>query len=148
MFLPETKILVVDDMLTMRKIISKNLKDLSLANITEANDGAVAWPTLQEAHDKGQPFQLVLSDWNMPQLSGLEFLKKCRADNRFKQLPFVLITAESEKSQVIEALQSGVSHYIVKPFTPAQLKEKLEVAYKKHHSAAAPAAGTAPTTAS
>ncbi len=147
MFPAGTKILVVDDMLTMRKIISKNLKDLTLTNITEANDGAVAWPTLQEAHSKGEPFQLVLSDWNMPQLSGLEFLKKCRADDRFKQLPFILITAESEKSQVIEALQSGVSHYIVKPFTPDQLRERLEGAYKKHFGGAAPAAGAAPAPA-
>lgn len=132
MFAPDTKILVVDDMLTMRKIISKNLKDLGLCNITEANDGATAWPAVEEAHKGGTPFQLVLSDWNMPQMSGLDFLKKCRTDDRFKALPFVLITAESEKSQVIEAVQAGVSHYIVKPFTADQLKEKLEVAHKKH----------------
>lgn len=146
MFAPTTKILVVDDMLTMRKIISKNLKDLGLTNISEANDGAVAWPAVQDAHAKGQPFQLVLSDWNMPQLSGFEFLKKVRADERFKALPFILITAESEKSQVVEALQAGVSHYVVKPFTADQLKEKLEVAYKKH-GGGAPAPAAAPAAA-
>lgn len=131
MFPPDTKVLVVDDMLTMRKIVSKNLKENNLADVTEAPDGEQAWAKLDEAEKAGAPFQLILSDWNMPKLSGVEFLKKVRADPRFKTLPFILITAEAEKSQVMEAVQAGVSNYIVKPFTGAQLKEKLEMVYKK-----------------
>lgn len=132
MFKKESKILVVDDMLTMRKIISKALREMGYTNITEADDGINAWPVIEKARDAGQPFDLVLSDWNMPQLKGIELLKKVREDAKLKGTPFVLITAESEKSQVIEALKLDVSNYIVKPFTAAQLKEKLETAYKKH----------------
>lgn len=139
MFPANTKILVVDDMLTMRKIVSKGLKDLGMTNIQEASDGNDAWPLIQDAYQKGEPFQLVLSDWNMPVLSGLEFLKRCRSDDRFKQLPFILVTAESEKTQVMEAVQLGVSHYIVKPFNQETLKERLESTFKKHFGAAAAA---------
>lgn len=131
MFPANTKVLVVDDMLTMRKIVSKHLKELGLSDITEAEDGSVGWATLQKANDEGKPFQLVLSDWNMPKLSGLDFLKQVRADARFKALPFVLITAESEKSQVIEAIKAQVTNYIVKPFTGKQLQEKLEATHQK-----------------
>jgi two-component system chemotaxis response regulator CheY len=130
-----TKVLVVDDMLTMRKIISKTLKEVGITDITEAPDGAAAFKATEDALASGKPFQLILSDWNMPQMSGLDFLKKCRADERFKAMPFVLITAESEKSQVIEAVQAGVSNYIVKPFTADQLKEKLTATYQKHNKA-------------
>lgn len=137
MFAADTRVLVVDDMLTMRKIVSKHVKELGLTDITEADDGANAWPKLEEALTSGKPFGLVLSDWNMPKLSGLDFLKKCRADARFKDLPFMLITAESEKSQVMDAIKSGVSNYIVKPFTGDQLKEKVLAVHKKHFPAVA-----------
>lgn len=137
MFAPDTKVLVVDDMLTMRKIVSRHVKELGMNDITEADDGANAWPKLDEAFKSGKPFQLVLSDWNMPKLSGLNLLKQVRADARFKDLPFVLITAESEKSQVMDAIKAGVSNYIVKPFTGDQLKEKILAVYKKHFPAAA-----------
>lgn len=136
MFKKESKILVVDDMLTMRKIISKGLREMGYETITEADDGANAWPIIEKARDANQPFDLILSDWNMPQMKGIELLKKVREDAKVKDTPFVLITAESEKSQVIEAVKLNVSNYIVKPFTPAQLKEKLETAYKKHQPAA------------
>jgi two-component system chemotaxis response regulator CheY len=137
MFKPSTKILVVDDMMTMRKIIIKNLKDMGFSNFTEADDGAAAWPKIQEAHGINQPFELILCDWNMPVLKGIQLLGNCRTDPRFKDVPFVLITAESEKSQVMEALKLGVSNYIVKPFTLEQLKEKLTLVYKKHFAASA-----------
>lgn len=137
MFAPDTKVLVVDDMLTMRKIVSRHVKELGMNDITEADDGANAWPKLDEAFNSGKPFQLVLSDWNMPKLTGLALLKQVRGDARFKDLPFVLITAESEKSQVMDAIKAGVSNYIVKPFTGDQLKEKIQAVYKKHFPQAA-----------
>lgn len=137
MFKKETKILVIDDMLTMRKIISKSLKEFGYTNISEADDGATGWPLIEQAHEIRAPFQLILSDWNMPQMKGIELLAKVRNDPRFKDLPFLLITAESEKSQVIDALKLGVSNYIVKPFTSEQLKEKLEAAHKKHFAPSA-----------
>lgn len=137
MFPADTKVLVVDDMLTMRKIVSRHVKELGMNDITEADDGANAWPKLDEAAKAGKPFQLVLSDWNMPKLTGLNLLRQVRADERFKDLPFVLITAESEKSQVMDAIKAGVSNYIVKPFTGDQLKEKIEAVHKKHFPQAA-----------
>ncbi len=138
MFKPDTRILVVDDMMTMRKIIIKNLKELSLLDVKEADDGAPAWELLKNAHKEGKPFQLVLCDWNMPKVKGIQLLKMVREDQRFGMgLPFVLITAESEKSKVIEALTLKVSNYVVKPFTGQQLKDKLEAVYKHHFSTAA-----------
>ena len=126
MFPPNTKVLVVDDMLTMRKLVSRCLKDLGFTDITEADDGETAWPLL-EAGTKGTSpaFQLVVSDWNMPKLTGLALLKKVRAHEAMKNLPFLFVTAEAEKHQIIEAIQAGVSNYITKPFTPATMKEKL-----------------------
>jgi two-component system chemotaxis response regulator CheY len=125
MFDPKTKILVVDDMLTMRKIVSKNLKDFGFTDIVEAPDGSQAWKLL-EAGNSG--VQLVISDWNMPNCSGLELLKKVRGDSRFHTLPFVMLTAEAEAHQVKEAIAARVTGYIIKPFTGDALKQKLEQA--------------------
>lgn len=147
MFTPDTKILVADDMLTMRKIIVKHLKDLKYVNIEEAGDGQRAWEALEAAHKAAKPFQLILSDWNMPHMSGLDCLKKVRADDRFKTLPFLLITAEAEKTQIVEAVKSGVTHYIVKPFTLEVLQKRLTEAFsiwKQRTGQAAPAAPAAP----
>lgn len=130
MFDKTTKILVADDMLTMRGIIKKNLSTLGFTSFVEAKDGQEAWEKLEKAAAEGA-VQLVLSDWNMPNMSGLDFLKKVRSDDRFKGLPFLLITAESEQSQIVEAIKAGVTHYIVKPFTAETLKEKLEAAHAK-----------------
>ena len=131
MFAPETKFLVIDDFATMRKIIKKVLNELGYTNIAEADDGATAWPVIQEAHTKGEPFQFVISDWNMPQMQGIQLLKNCRADARFKDLPFMLVTAESEQKQILEAAKAGVSNYVVKPFNSVTLKQKLEQVYAK-----------------
>ena len=128
MFGPETKILIVDDMRTMRKIAMKNCKALGFTDLLEAEDGAKAWETLAENPNIG----LVISDWNMPNCSGLDLLKRVRADQRFKQLPFLMVTAENEAGQVKEALTAGVSNYLVKPFDADNLKLKLEDCYKKH----------------
>ena len=128
MFMLETKVLVVDDMLSMRKIVSKVCRELGFKNITEAADGDLAW---QAVSTNGANFGLVISDWNMPNLNGLEFLKKLRADPILKITPFVMLTARSEIGQVAEALKAGIDNYIVKPFTAEKLKIKLEETYKK-----------------
>lgn len=128
MFNPTTHILVVDDMMTMRKLIRKSLTALGFSQFTEAADGALAWEALSSSQN---PVQLVISDWNMPNCTGLDFLKRVRADSRFKALPFVLLTAEAEAHQVKEALLAGVSNYIIKPFTTDMLKEKLQQTYSR-----------------
>ena len=128
MFDPKTRILVVDDMMTMRKIVIKNLKELGFTDMQEAADGNQAWAALTAANP---PIQLVISDWNMPNCSGLELLKKVRTTAIYAKLPFVLLTAEAEAHQVKEALTAGVSNYIIKPFTAEVLKVKLEQTYKK-----------------
>ena len=134
MFDPSSTILVVDDMKTMRKLILKSCRDLGFSNFVEAADGNEAWNTLNEMAGK---VDFVISDWNMPNCTGLEFLKKVRADQKFAAMPFVLLTAESEAKQVIEAQKAGVSNYIVKPFTTATLEQKLKQVYQKVSAAAA-----------
>ena len=128
MFDPKTRVLIVDDMMTMRKVVGKSCKEIGFTDLTEANDGADAWTKINGATP---PFGLIISDWNMPNSSGLDLLKSVRADSRFSKIPFLLVTAESEKSQIMEAIKSGVSNYVIKPFTTDTLKEKLEAAYKK-----------------
>lgn len=129
MFAPNTKILVVDDMLTMRKLVIKICKELGFSDIVEASDGAKAFELISST----QPgFGLVISDWNMPQCTGLDLLKRVRVDSRFSQLPFLMVTAEAEQHQIMEAVKAGVSGYVIKPFTGDQLKEKLTGVYQKH----------------
>ncbi|MBT4760107.1 MAG: response regulator [Bdellovibrionaceae bacterium] len=128
MFAPEIRILVVDDMKTMRKIVMKSLKTLGFSDFIEAEDGAKAWEQLNNSESK---VGLIVSDWNMPNCTGLDFLKRVRANATYKETPFVLLTAESELDQVREAVASGVDNYIVKPFSADILGKKLEVAHKK-----------------
>lgn len=128
MFDLKTRILVLDDMMTMRKIVSKNLKDLGFTDITEAADGNLGWTALQAANP---PVQLIISDWNMPNCSGLELVKKVRGDAKYAKTPFIMLTAEAEAAQVKEALVAGVTNYIIKPFTAEMIKVKLEQTHKK-----------------
>lgn len=128
MFDPKTRILIADDMMTMRKIVAKNLKDLGFTDVQEAADGNIAWDLLQKSNP---PVQLIVSDWNMPNCTGLDFLRKIRANAPTAKLPFMMLTAEAEKTQVIEALKAGVTNYCIKPFTPEIFKQKLEETYKK-----------------
>ena len=130
MFDPTIKILVVDDMMTMRKLVKKSLNQMGYTSVEEAADGQLAWAKLNEMPD----VRLIVSDWNMPNCTGLELLKRVRSDTRFRELPFVLLTAESEGAQVKEALLAGVDNYVLKPFTFESLKEKLEQVYKKRHA--------------
>lgn len=125
------KILVIDDMSTMRKIIKKMLNEVGFTNLTEADDGATAWPMLVKAHEEGEPYEFVVSDWNMPQMSGLDLLKKVRASEEFKKLPFLMITAEAEQGNVVIAVKAGVSNFIVKPFSAATLKQKIDGIFNK-----------------
>ena len=122
---PSMKVIVIDDMNTMLKIQKSMLKKMGFTNIIEANDGKPALKLIQEAHDAGAPFQFIMSDWNMPDMSGLDLLKNLRADERFKKVPFLMVTAESEQANVVEAVKAGVSNYVVKPFTYDSLLAKI-----------------------
>lgn len=125
------KILVIDDMSTMRKIVSKMLESMGFKNISEADDGATALPMIEKAQADGEPFEFIVSDWNMPTLSGLDLLKKLRADDRFKALPFLMVTAEAEQSNVVIAVKAGVSNFVVKPFSAQVLQEKIAKIFNK-----------------
>ena len=115
------KILIVDDFATMRKVIRNLLKQGGFENVVEAEDGAAALKIL-----KSQQVDFIISDWNMPNMSGLELLKAVRADDDLKALPFLMVTAEALKDNVVAAVKAGVSNYIVKPFTAEVLNEKIE----------------------
>lgn len=120
-------ILVVDDFSTMRRIVKSCLSQLGFKNITEAEDGQAAWDKLQAGE-----FEFVISDWNMPNMMGIDLLKACRADERFKGLPFLMVTAEAQQENVIEAAKAGVSNYIIKPFTADVLEAKMELVFQRH----------------
>lgn len=113
-------ILIVDDYKTMLRIIRNLLTQLGFKNIDEATDGTMAFEKLEE-----KPFKLVISDWNMEPMSGLDLLKKIRADNRFSTMPFIMVTAETKVDNVIIAKKAGVNNYIIKPFNADTLKTKL-----------------------
>ncbi|MCX7145391.1 MAG: chemotaxis response regulator CheY [Sulfuritalea sp.] len=120
------KFLVVDDFSTMRRIVRNLLKELGFTNVDEAEDGAVALAKLREGN-----FEFVVSDWNMPNMDGLTLLQNVRADAKLKTLPFLMVTAEAKKENIIAAAQAGASGYVVKPFTAATLQEKLEKIFEK-----------------
>lgn len=120
------KILIVDDFTTMRHIIKGTLKKLGFTNIVEAGDGKDALKELKK--DK---IGLIISDWIMPNVSGIELLKAVRSDDELKHIPFIMVTAEGQRDSVIEAVNAGVSNYIVKPFTPETLSEKLKKVFKE-----------------
>jgi len=118
---PKMKVLVVDDFSTMRRIVKNILRQLGFENIIEADDGTSAVSKLES-----ERIDLVISDWNMPKMSGLELLKWVRSQDEFKDLPFLMVTAEAQKENVLEAVKAKVSNYIVKPFTAETLSEKIE----------------------
>lgn len=118
---PNTKILVVDDFSTMRRIIKNLLRQIGFNNIEEADDGSTALQKL-----RSDPVDLVISDWNMPKMTGLDLLKAIRGDAQLKKIPVLMVTAEAKKENIVEAVQAGVNNYIVKPFTADTLKAKLE----------------------
>ena len=115
------KVLVVDDFATMRRIVKGVLKQLGFSKIVEAQDGSDALDML-----KKEPVGLIVSDWNMPNMTGLELLKAVKGDDSLKDIPFVMVTAEGMKENVIEAVKAGVNNYVVKPFTPETFSEKIK----------------------
>lgn len=115
------KFLVVDDFSTMRRIVRNLLKELGFSNVQEAEDGRDALNKL-----RGEPFDFVVSDWNMPNMTGIELLRAIRGDAALKHLPVLMVTAEAKRENIIEAAQAGASGYVVKPFTAATLDEKLK----------------------
>jgi len=115
------KLLVVDDSSTMRRIIKNTLARLGYKDILEGEDGVQGWAAM----DANPDIDMLITDWNMPEMNGLELVKKVRADDRFTDIPIIMVTTEGGKAEVITALKAGVNNYIVKPFTPQVLKEKL-----------------------
>ena len=123
---PKLRILVVDDFSTMRRIVRNLLKELGFTNVDEAEDGAIALQKLQAGG-----FEFVVTDWNMPNMDGLELLKTIRADAGMASMPVLMVTAEAKKENIIAAAQAGASGYVVKPFTAATLEEKLGKIFEK-----------------
>lgn len=122
---PNMKILVVDDMVTMRRIVKNILKQLGFANVDEAENGQEALQKLRL-----DTYGFVVSDWNMPVMTGIDMLRAIRADEKLKTTPVLMVTAEAQQSNLIEAVQAGVSNYIVKPFTAETLQEKITKIFK------------------
>lgn len=120
------KILIVDDFSTMRRIIKNLLRDLGFTNTAEADDGNTALPML-----KGGGFDFLITDWNMPGMTGIDLLKACREDEDLASLPILMVTAEAKRDQIIAAAQAGVNGYVVKPFTAAALQEKIEKIFER-----------------
>ena len=122
------KTLVVDDFATMRKIVKNVLRQINITNVAEAENGKMALDILKK---DPADFELVVSDWIMPEMTGIDFLKACKDDEAIRKIPFVMVTAEAQKDSVLEAIKAGVDNYIVKPFTPDKLQEAIQKARAK-----------------
>lgn len=123
---PNIKILVVDDFRSMRSLIKNILRKLGYTKVYEAEDGDTAWKLLQE-----EEIELIISDWNMPRMKGIDLLRKVRESEEYSHLPFLMVTAEGLKDNVVEAIKAGVSGYIVKPFSPQSLQDKIQKVFAK-----------------
>ena len=128
----DLKFLVVDDFSTMRRIVRNLLKELGFTHVEEAEDGVAALQKL-----RGGTFDFIVSDWNMPNMTGIELLRAVRADPALKHLPMLMVTAEAKKENIVEAAQAGASGYVVKPFTAATLDEKLNKIFQNMQKAGA-----------
>lgn len=122
----DMRVLVVDDFSTMRRIIKNILRQLGFTNIIEADDGTTAWEILNKDR-----IDFVISDWNMPKMPGIELLRKVRSSEEFAAMPFLMVTAEAQQENIIEAVQAKVSNYIVKPFTAETLGQKIDKIFDK-----------------
>ena len=122
---PNMKILVVDDMSTMRRIVKNILKQLGFNNLEEAENGQEALTKL-----KADTYGFVVSDWNMPVMMGIDMLRAIRADEKLKKIPVLMVTAEAQKENLMQAVQAGVSNYVVKPFTAETMQEKINKIFK------------------
>lgn len=123
---PNMKILIVDDFSTMRRIIKNLLRDLGYNNTAEADDGQTGLPMLQSGN-----FDFLVTDWNMPGMTGIDLLRAVRADDKLATLPVLMVTAEAKREQIFEAAECGVNGYIIKPFTAATLKEKIDKIFER-----------------
>lgn len=131
MYKSTTKFLIVDDSATTRKMNRNVMAELGYENIVEAADGVEAYQTLVDLSKSDAPVDFIISDWNMPNMHGIDFLKKCRSEKAFENIPFMLITVEREPSQILEAGKAGVTEYLVKPYNAETLKIKLENVFCK-----------------
>lgn len=118
---PNMRVLVVDDFATMRRIVRNILRQIGFTNIVEADDGTSAWEVVNR-----EKIEFIVSDWNMPQMTGIDFLRKVRASELHSEIPFLMVTAEAQQENIIEAVQAKVSNYIVKPFTAETMKQKID----------------------
>jgi two-component system, chemotaxis family, chemotaxis protein CheY len=137
MFPPTTRFLIADDMPVIRDLIKTQLRSMGYRTLIEAEDGQEAFDKVVLFHGNSEPIDVIISDWNMPKMTGLDFLKQIRSHEKFGKLPFILLTSESEKDQVTEAVLSGVSQYIIKPFQPKAFEEKLKAVWAKSQKKAA-----------
>jgi two-component system chemotaxis response regulator CheY len=124
------RVLVVDDMSTMRKYVKQCLAGLGVVNVVEADDGDSAWTEVLRGLEGNNPVQLIITDWNMPRVAGIDFLRMVRSDERTCAVPVLMVTAEGKQEQIIEAIQAGVSAYLVKPFSPDGLEDRLKLALR------------------
>ena len=122
------KILIVDDFSTMRRIIKNLLRDLGFTNTVEADDGITAIPILNSGS-----IDFLVTDWNMPGMTGIDLLRHVRADEKLRSLPVLMVTAEAKREQIIEAAQAGVNGYVVNPFTALALQQKIEKIFERIH---------------
>ena len=118
---PNMRVLIVDDFATMRRIIRNILRQLGFTNFVEADDGVQAWEVLQRDR-----IEFIVSDWNMPNMTGIDLLRRVRGDQRTAHIPFLMVTAEAQQENILEAVQARVSNYIVKPFTADTLRQKID----------------------
>lgn len=129
----EIKILLIDDVLTARQLVRNQLKEIGFNTIAEAENGEDAVDILNRSLQAKSPIQMILADWNMPKMSGLELINYCRSSEVWRNLPIVLLTSERNMEKVSEAVMAGASQYVLKPSVPAVLEEKLRLAWAKHH---------------
>lgn len=126
------KVLVIDDFEMVRMMLKNSLKEMGVKSYQDSENGVDAWKKLEEARTSGEPYNFVFCDWNMPEMNGIEFLVKCRSSEHYKNLPIIMVTAESEQSQIVEALKKGATDYIIKPISPEMLEKKVKKAISRH----------------
>jgi two-component system, chemotaxis family, chemotaxis protein CheY len=131
MFPKKTRILIADDAEIIRQVIQQYFVDLGYEDVEAVEDGEKAWERLRQAQNEGNPFELVLSDFTMPKMTGFDLLKQVRSNPAFREVPFILLSAESDRERVMEAIQLGVSQFVVKPFNFATFTEALKTAYRR-----------------
>lgn len=137
MFPFNATILVVDDMPAIRELVKGYLRQLGYREIFDASDGRQALDWVHQRLESASPIDLIISDWNMPQMDGLSLLKSIRSDARTQQVAFIMLTSETEKDKVLEAISSGVDHFIIKPFEKKTLEEKLKIVWQKKQASMA-----------